>query len=145
MLIYHDVRFEGTRTNTIEKSMIDTGASISMIPRRLADAVGAWPTSLHMTVEGVHKQQKTLPLAAIRISFPGLNGAGGQLLVAVSDDLDTPLIGMDILRPLGVSINAGTHQLEIRNEAFDAFRNLSAVLVGGVILAYVIDAVFGEQ
>lgn len=126
MRIYVNVKFKGARGECIEKALIDTGAEISVIPLEVARKIGAWRTNQKTTLIGVHKQARTLPLGVLYVFFPSLNYIGGKFPVAISDVEEKPLIGMDILKPLGITIDTKTHKLLVRNEIWEAFKELAA-------------------
>jgi hypothetical protein len=44
---------------------------------------------------------------------------------------------MDVLKPLGISVDTASHQLSVKNEVWEAFKTLAAIgilVVGGVKL-----------
>jgi predicted aspartyl protease len=127
MRIYKDVRFKGAKGGIIKQSLIDTGASISLVPVELANSVGAWHTNQNLNIVGVHGQKRKLPLEKMGIFFPDLENKGGYLVVSVSDIEETPIIGMDILKPLGINIDTKTGELSIKNEIWEAFKTLSGI------------------
>jgi len=144
MRIYKQIKFKGGRKETITKALIDTGASISLLPVRLARLIGAWRTDQDVNVIGIHKQSRKLPVGKVGIFFPDLGDKGGYFLVAISDIEEEPVIGMDVLKPLGISIETKTGRLTIKNEIWEAFKTLSAI--GVVIFAGVkiLEKSFGE-
>lgn len=80
------------------------------------------------------------PLVVSYIYFPSLKNIGGQLTLAMSDG-DELIIGMDLLSPLGITIDTGTHVLSVKNEIWEAFKALSAIGViffAGVKIAEVL-------
>jgi hypothetical protein len=105
-----------------------------MIPSTEASAVGAWLTSYSQTVAGVHQDTKTLRVVLVDLCFPDLS-VGGRFLLAMSDLQQEVIIGMDVLRPLGVSIDTVTGQISVKNEVWEAFKTLAAIgvlVVGGI-------------
>jgi len=135
--IYESVEFKGARGETLIKSLIDTGADISLIPPKIARQIGAWRTNQTINVKGIHGQSKVLPLCVVDIFFPSLNNIGGRFGVVVSDTEDTPMIGMDILKLLGITIDTKLNRLYVRNEIWEAFKTLAGVgllIYGGLKL-----------
>ena len=126
MQIHEDVLVKGEREEIVGRALIDTGAEISIIPYGLAARIGAWSTNQTVNVVGVHGQVRTFPLVVSYVFFPSLKNIGGQLTLAMSDG-DELIIGMDILSPLGISIDARTHVLSVKNEIWEAFKALSAI------------------
>jgi len=137
MRIYADVTLQGARNGIIEKALIDTGAEISLIPLSVAANIGAWRTNQQTNVVSVHGEDRTLPIIVAHLYFPSLNNIGGQFAFAMSNTGQELIVGMDILKPLGITIDTKTHQLSVKNEIWEAFKTLSAVgvlFVGGVKL-----------
>jgi len=126
MQIHEDVLVKGEREEIVVRALIDTGAEISIIPHSLASRIGAWSTSQAVNVAGVHGQARTFPLVVSYIYFPSLKNVGGQLTLAMSNG-DELIVGMDILSPLGITIDTRTHELSVKNEIWEAFKALSAI------------------
>ena len=145
MRIYKPIKFRGARDETIRESLIDTGASISLIPRELAITVGAWHTDQYVDVTGVHGQSRALPIGKIGIFFPALGDKGGYFLVAVSDVEKEPIIGMDVLKPLGISIETKTEELSIKNEIWEAFKTISGIGVAFFLGVKILEKLFEEE
>lgn len=145
MRIYKEIKFKGAKRETAKKSLIDTGAEISLIPINLAINVGAWRTHQNINIRGVHGLSRNLPIGKIGIFFPDLGNKGTHFLVAVSDVKNEPIIGMDVLKPIGISINTRTHELSVKNETWEAFKNLAAA--GVLIFAgiKVVEELFEEE
>ena len=143
-MIYKSVKFRGARGETIRKSLIDTGASISLIPRELAITVEAWRTGQYINVTGVHGKSRVLPIGKIGIFFPTLGDKGGYFFVAVSDVEKEPIIGMDVLKPLGINIETKTGELSIKNEMWEALR-IGVAFFLGFFLAKILEKLFEEN
>ena len=62
------------------------------------------------------------------------------MIVAISDKETRPIIGMDIMNPLGITIDTKAKTLSLRNPDNDNLKNILAVIgnatlfVGGIIL-----------
>jgi predicted aspartyl protease len=125
---------------TVE-TLIDTGASISIIPLDLAQQIGAWKTNDKIQIIGVNNQMSLLLLCAVIVEFPMFNYiVVGKLIVAVSDKETRPIIGMDIMNPLGITIDTKAKTLSLRNPDNGNLKNILAAIgnatlfVGGIIL-----------
>ena len=133
MKIQVNVKLKGERNEIIEKALVDTGAEISLMPLSMAKSIGAWHTNTQTSVVGVHGIAKTLPIIAVHLSFLSLKNIGGQFLFAMAtprpeDTLEPELIvGMDILKPLGIIVDTKTHRLSVKNEIWEAFKELTAL------------------
>jgi predicted aspartyl protease len=133
--IYVEVDLQGETNYTSHEALVDTGADISLIPLSIARDVGAWNTSQQTNVVGVHGQSRILPIVVANLYFPSLNNVGGEVAFAMSDVEQELIIGMDILRPLGIIVDTKTSQLSIKNEIWEAFKTLATVGVlvwGGI-------------
>lgn len=135
MRIYVEVCLQGETNYTSYGALVDTGAELSLIPSSIARSIGAWSTSQQTNVIGVHGQGRILPIVVANIYFPSLNNAGGEVAFAMSDVEQEPIIGMDILKPLGIIVDTKTSKLSINNEIWEAFKTLATigVLVWGGI------------
>ena len=137
MRIYVDVKLQGARDEIIKRALIDTGAEISLMPLPTATDIGVWRTNRQLNVVGIHTEARTMPIIVARIYFPSLNDIGGQFQFVTDNRGQELIIGMDILKPLGITIDTKTRQLSVRNETWEAFKTLSAIgvlVVGGVKL-----------
>ena len=137
MSIYADIKLQGARNEIIKRALIDTGAEISLMPLSIAANIGAWRTNQQTNVVGVHGEAKTLPIIVAYLYFPSLNNIGGQFAFAMSNTGQEVIVGMDILKPLGITIDTKTYQLLVKNEIWEAFKTLAAIgvlVIGGVKL-----------
>ena len=117
-----------------------TGADISIIPEALALQVGAPLTGKKMFIIDAHGNTEPHFLARSFVNFPSLNNAGGLFVVALKSDDSDPLIGIDVLKVLGISIDTSEKKLSINNKAWEVFKTLSAVGAIGYLGKLVIDA-----
>jgi predicted aspartyl protease len=145
MKIQKPIQFKGARGIIIKQSLIDTGAEISLVPIGLASHIGAWKTNHNLDIVGVHEQLRNFPLGKIGIFFPDLGNKGGYFLAAVSDIEKEPIIGMDILKPLGISIDTKTGNLSIKNEIWEAFKTLSGICTAVFLSVKIFGKLFGEN
>ena len=135
MRIYVDVKVGGETGEVIENALVDTGAEISLMPLSIATNIGAWSTNQQTNVVGVHGQARILPIVVAYLYFPSLKNVGGQFAVAMSNTEQELIVGMDILKPLGITIDTKTHQLSVKNETWEAFKTLATVgvlIYGGI-------------
>ena len=137
MEIYVEVHLQGGTNYASHSALVDTGAELSLIPSSIARNIGAWNTSQQTNVVGVHGQGRILPIVVTNLYFPSLNNAGGEVAFAMSDVEQELIVGMDILRPLGIIVDTKTSELSIKNEIWEAFKTLATVgvLVWGGIKA----------
>ena len=97
------------------------------MPLSIAQTIGAWSTNQQTEVVGVHGQARTLPIIVAYLYFPSLKNVGGQFAFAMSNTEQELIVGIDILKPLGITIDTKTHQLSVKNETWEAFKTLSTV------------------
>jgi predicted aspartyl protease len=145
MRIYADIILQGAKNKIKTRALIDTGAKISLMPFSIATKIGAWRTNQQVNVVGIHGETKTLPIIVAYLYFPLLNNIGGQFAFAMSNIEQEVIVGMDILKPLGITIDTKTHQLSVKNEIWEAFKTLSAIgvlVIGGVKL---LEALFEKK
>jgi predicted aspartyl protease len=117
-------------------ALIDTGAELSMMPTGVAQAVGAWLTNYTQALTGIHGDSRTFPVVVADIAFSDLK-VGGRFAFAMSNFTSETIIGMDVLKPLGISVDTASHQLSVKNEVWEAFKTLAAIgvlVIGGVKL-----------
>lgn len=144
MRIYQNIRFHGAINTVYGKALIDTGADISMIPLGLAEMIGALHICKVINIRGVFGQDRTLPLRTMCICFPSLKNIGMQIPVAVSDVEQIPIIGMDVLKPLGITIDTKTGQLSVKHEGWEVFKTMAGVVAIIIFGAEVVDYAFGK-
>lgn len=137
MSIYEDIEVEGVNVKVTVKALIDTGAQISIVPLKLVRKIGApylvrksgnIRRLIRVPVFGIHGNVKRYPLVVVTIKFPKL-GVGGKFVIAAGE-VSTPIVGMDILNPLGINIDTKTGNVYVKNELWEAFKIISTVGVG---------------
>jgi predicted aspartyl protease len=134
MRIYTDVKIEASRSDVQEKALVDTGSEISIIPSPIARQIGAYLTNQEINVGGVHGDVRTLPVIVADLHFPLLNNIGGQFAFCMRESGEV-IIGMDILKPLGITVDTKTNRLLVKNEIWEAFKVLAAIgvlIYGGI-------------
>jgi hypothetical protein len=97
------------------------------MPFSIAANVGAWRTNQQTNVAGIFGQARMLPVIVANLYFPSLNNVGGQFAFAMDDMEQELIVGIDILNPLGITIDTRTQQLSVRNEIWEAFKILAGV------------------
>ncbi|MHB8327843.1 MAG: hypothetical protein ACYDB5_10500 [bacterium] len=143
------ILLQGEKNQINIDASIDTEAEISIIPLQLAINIGAWQTDKMIDIKSSNGQRMLLPLGFTYIYFPSLKDMGGkhiggQFPIAISDIEQLPIIGMDIMKPLGISIDTKTSRLSKKDEIWEAFKILSAAgvmaLAGMAILKAISEA-----
>jgi len=89
------------------KALVDTGATLTVIPRRVADelALPVISKSLVQTAKGVTELEA-------RFGVVGIMGEETPARILVSDELDTVIIGITVLEQLGLEVDPTTGKLK---------------------------------
>jgi len=89
------------------KALVDTGATLATIPRKVADELGlpVIGKSLVQTAKGVTELEA-------RFGFVEIMGEETPARILVSDDVDTVLIGITVLEQLGLEVDPVTGKLK---------------------------------
>lgn len=94
------------RTTAEEKGLVDTGATLTVLPRKLADV-------LRLPIKALSKAMTAGGPVSIQLSDVQLEIEGKTAIVrvAVSDVVDRVLIGVTTLETLGLIVDPLTSQL----------------------------------
>jgi len=89
------------------KALVDTGATLTVIPRRIADelALLVIGKSLVQIAKGVTELEA-------RFGVVGIMGEETPARILVSDELDTVIIGITVLEQLGLEVDPTTGKLK---------------------------------
>lgn len=95
------------RTTIDEKGLVDTGATLTVLPRKLADALrlSVRAQSKALTAGG----PVSIDLSDVRLEIAGKSAT---MRVAISDVVDRVLIGVTTLETLGLTVDRLTSQLK---------------------------------
>ena len=87
-------------TKTDEKGLVDTGATLSVIPRKLAE-------SLRLSVKSRSKAMTAGGPVSVDLSdvYVEIAGKTATVRVAISDVIDRVLIGVTTLETLGLTVD----------------------------------------
>ena len=89
------------------KSLVDTGASLATLPKKLADELGIKPTTEEEVSTGAGNIKISRAEAWIKV-----NGKEGPFNIWISDIIDKVLLGVVVLESLGFKVNPTTGTLE---------------------------------
>lgn len=106
--VFVKARFMGNRGDKIADALIDTGATYTVIPRRLAEEIGAPGTGIYAEVKTANGVAK-LEFTHVVLEIEGIRALEAVL---VSDSLEIPLIGVRTLEGLGFRVDPTTGKLE---------------------------------
>jgi clan AA aspartic protease len=89
------------------KALVDTGATLTVIPRRIADelALPVIGKSLVQIAKGVTELEACFGVV-------GIMGEETPARILVSDELDTVIIGITVLEQLGLEVDPTTGKLK---------------------------------
>ncbi len=93
--------------STKVKALVDTGASLTTLPKKLADDLGITPTSQEHVSTGAGIIKISRGEAWIK-----LNGKEGPFSIWISDIIDKVLLGVIVLESFGFKVDPTTGTLE---------------------------------
>jgi clan AA aspartic protease len=88
-------------------ALVDTGATLTTLPKKLADELGIKPTSEEKVSTGAGIISITRGEAWIKV-----NGKEGPFNVWISDFVDKVLLGVVVLESLGFEVDPTTEKLK---------------------------------
>ena len=97
------------KKSTVVKALIDTGASLTVLPEEMAKALGIEPKSEEEVVTGAGLIKVKRGEAWIK-----LKGKEGPFNVWISDFIDKVLLGVVVLESLGFDVDPATGTLKER-------------------------------
>lgn len=101
------VRSPSTGRSASIKALVDTGATLSVIPRRVADELG-----LPVVSKAAVKTAKGVTEFEVRYGFIEIMGEETPTRILVSDEIDVALIGLTVLESLGLEVDPITGKLK---------------------------------
>ena len=99
--------------------LVDTGATSTILPRAVADRIGAPELAQRFDVSLADGRRKRLPACAVGILVSGRRGPTTVLVIPRGE----PLLGVETLESLGLKVNPEKGRLE-------PSRRAAALLVG---------------
>ena len=146
MQIRKDIVLEGSSSITANV-LVDTGASMTLLPKSVADRIGVKYTGEQVSMSGAFAGMGDMAdVAVVSIRFPFLNNLLYVTRVAVSTKANDILLGLDILNPLKMTIDTHTHEIVVKNEVIEVAKAGLMVAGGIAITALILKALFdGDQ
>jgi clan AA aspartic protease len=89
------------------KALVDTGATLAVVPRRVADELG-----LPVIGKSVVQTAKGVVELEARFGVVEIMGEETPARILVSDDVDTVLMGITVLEQLGLEVDPVTGKLK---------------------------------
>ena len=89
------------------QALVDTGASLTTLPKKIADELGIRPTSREQISTGAGIIEIARGEAWIKV-----NGKAGPFSVWISEIIDKVLLGVIVLESLGFKVDPTTGTLE---------------------------------
>ena len=96
---------DGSRCRTV-RALVDTGATLSVVPRRLANELGLQPYRVDKVQTGAGTVEVERAAAVVEVE-----GRKTITEVWISDIIDKPLIGVTTLELLGLQVDPSTGKL----------------------------------
>jgi clan AA aspartic protease len=106
--VYVDVDVIGGKGVGRFRALVDTGATYTVVPRRVAEELGI--TSTGKRVKVVTAKGKAVPEEGIAVIR--LMGEGRTNVVLISDEIEQLLIGVTTLESFGLRVDPITGRLE---------------------------------
>ena len=97
----------GRKRSKIVSSLVDTGASLTTLPKKLADELEIKPTSNERVSTGAGVIEISRGEAWIKV-----NGKEGPFSIWISDIIDKVLLGVIVLESLGYTVDPTKGVLE---------------------------------
>ena len=140
------VKIRGNKGEQQVEVLVDTGAEITRIPKSLADMVTTKYTGNSTTLISASGHRTTAKLVIIEVIFPSLSNLKyvGEVAVVESGTVDI-LLGFDILRSIGATIDTKLKKLIVKDELVEAAK-VGLMIVGGVAIgALILKFLFGSE
>lgn len=145
MKIKKDIVFEGISGKSVN-AVIDTGASYTLLPKRIADEIGVRYTGERLKLGGAFLGlSDNTHIAIANIKFPFLNNLTYSSRIAVSERAKNTLIGMDVLNPLKIVVDTRTGELTIKDDLVELAKGGLMVVGAGVVAYGLFKLFFGKN
>ncbi len=104
-----EIEISGLEKKQVErvKALVDTGATLTVLPKELADRLGIKPTAESEVQTGAGRIKLKRGAALIKIK-----DKEGILMVLISDIIDKVLLGVVALESLGFEVDPTTETLK---------------------------------
>lgn len=132
--IHSDLIFRSREGGIRIHALVDTGATISVMPNRIARLIIFNRTPYVISLRGFMNSIQTTnsPMIVAETYLPAIRRKG-RFVYAMVRDVDEVIIGMNILSLTGIYIHPRTRLLSVRNETWEAFKTLSGIAaLGGI-------------
>ncbi len=145
MQIRKDIIIEGLRSKILNV-LIDTGAEMTLLPKKVADEIGVRYTGEKRFMGGAFEGlDDIIDMAIVNIKFPFLNNRNHVATVAVSTKATDILLGLDVLNQLKMTIDIHTHQIVVKNEVVEAAKTGLMIAGGVAVVGVILYALFGRR
>jgi aspartyl protease family protein len=101
--VYVDAQVTAQRAQTV-RFLVDTGASYSLLPRAVADALGVVTLPTPLRVSLANGKPELYPVGTVLIELAGRQGAMTTLVGPDGPDVE-PLLGVEALEGLGLAVD----------------------------------------
>ncbi len=110
-LVHVDADVKGTRGTRTIHFLVDTGASFAMLPRSLADELGATMLPDPIDVSLADGTRRTLDVGAFTITLQGRTAPMVAFVIPDTEGVG-PLLGVESLEALGLKVDPSTETIE---------------------------------
>jgi len=112
--VYVRAVFHGRRvSHTLDRILVDTGATCTILPRGLADTIGVFATPFQVQLTLADRSRKAAAIGMVEVE---IEGQQEPVSIAVMDD-GVPALGVQGLEVLGFEVNPVTKKLEAVRES----------------------------
>ncbi len=130
-----EVRFRGSSGTKTTRAILDTGAPCCMIPRQLANELGAPSSDVAVPIQYANGRTEDATHTRVHVLVAGAVTDELRVLALVSDTQLEPIIGLDVMRHFRIEIDSRTGQIKSTNGTFETLKTASAIIGVGVLAA----------
>lgn len=145
MQIKETINFEGEKGSKSVEALIDTGAEITSIPKSLANELVDRYLEKKFYLKSASSHVTEANVAYIKVEFPSLNNISYLGEIAIVNNNDTILIGLDILNALNIHVDSKRKTIYLRDETLEAAKTGLAVVGGAALIGTVLYLLFGKR
>lgn len=145
MQIRETISFEGKKGSKSVEALIDTGAEVTLIPKSLADELIDEYLEKKLRLKSASGHVTEANVAYMKVGFPSLNNISYVGEIAIIDNNDTILIGLDILNALNIHVDSKNRTIYLSNETLEAAKTGLAVVGGVALIGTVLYLLFGRR
>lgn len=145
MQIRKVVNLTGPKGSKSIEVIIDTGAEITTIPKPLVDKLTDTYSDKKLNLRSLSGHMTEAKITVLKLSFPTLNNISYIGEIAVVNNENIILIGLDILNALNIHLDSKNKDIYVPNEMLEAATKGLAVVGGAAIITTFLYLLFGRK